>query len=70
MQTSQKTPTPDLIHVQEREIMKHKWIESQKAGRDIGDEQARQDWLAKHFPNWKRHQWQQALAETLGLSLN
>ena len=50
--------------------MKHKWIESQKAGRDIGDEQARQDWLAKHFPNWKRHQWQQALAETLGLSLN
>jgi hypothetical protein len=35
------------------EILKHKWIESEKAGRDIGFEQALTDWIAKHRAKWR-----------------
>jgi hypothetical protein len=34
------------------EILKLKWIESQKAGRDIGYEQAIQIWLQLHRRSW------------------
>jgi hypothetical protein len=36
------------------EIMRHKWIESEKAGRDIGFEQALTDWIVKHRSNWRK----------------
>ncbi len=36
------------------EILKHKWIESEKAMKDIGFEQALIDWINKHHPTWKR----------------
>ena len=36
------------------EIMKHKWIESEKAGRDIGFEAALTDWILKHRNNWRK----------------
>lgn len=36
------------------EILRHKWIESQKAGRDIGFEKALLDWIMKHRSNWRR----------------
>jgi hypothetical protein len=35
------------------EILKHKWIESEKAGRDIGFEKALLDWIVKHRSNWQ-----------------
>ena len=35
------------------EILKHKWIESEKAGRDIGFEKALLDWIMKHRSNWR-----------------
>jgi hypothetical protein len=35
------------------EILRHKWIESEKAGKDIGFEQALQDWVRKHRDNWR-----------------
>ena len=35
-----------------REIMQHKWVESQKAGMDIGFESASKDWEIKHSENW------------------
>ena len=35
-----------------REIMQHKWVESQKAGTDIGYENASKDWELKHSENW------------------
>lgn len=35
------------------EILKHKWIESEKAGTDIGFERALFDWIAKHRSNWR-----------------
>jgi hypothetical protein len=34
------------------EIEKHKWIESEKQGRDIGFEKALTDWIAKHRLGW------------------
>ena len=36
------------------EILKHKWIESEKAGRDIGFEQALVDWIVKHRSKWRK----------------
>ena len=35
------------------EILKHKWIESEKAGSDIGFEKALIDWIQKHRTNWR-----------------
>ena len=36
------------------EILRHKWIESEKAGRDIGFERALTDWIIKHRSKWRR----------------
>jgi len=36
------------------EILKHKWIESEKAGRDIGFECALTDWIVKHRSKWRK----------------
>ena len=36
------------------EILKHKWIESEKAGFDIGFERALLDWIVKHRSTWRR----------------
>ena len=35
------------------EIMKHKWIESEKAQQDIGFERALTDWIVKHRAKWQ-----------------
>jgi hypothetical protein len=35
------------------EILKHKWIESEKAGYDIGFERALTDWCARHRRDWR-----------------
>ena len=35
------------------EILKHKWIESEKAGYDIGFEKALLDWIVKHRAHWR-----------------
>lgn len=36
------------------EILRHKWIESEKAGYDIGFERALLDWIVKHRANWRK----------------
>lgn len=36
------------------EILKHKWIESEKVGHDIGFERALLDWIVKHRASWRR----------------
>lgn len=36
------------------EIMKHKWIESEKAHHDIGFERALTDWIVKHRAKWRK----------------
>lgn len=35
------------------EIMRHKWIESEKAGHDIGFEKALLDWVMRHRGSWR-----------------
>lgn len=35
------------------EILKHKWLESEKMGDDIGFEKALLDWIQKHRSNWR-----------------
>jgi hypothetical protein len=35
------------------EILRHKWIESEKAGKDIGFERALLDWIRKHRDGWR-----------------
>lgn len=67
-----KDPLAEINRSQHEEIKRYKWIESEKLGKDIGWERARQEWLAKHFPAWKQHRWQHAIreAETANLGLN
>jgi hypothetical protein len=45
------------------EILKHKWIESEKAGRDIGFEKALLDWIMKHRSNWRDRRRREARTE-------
>jgi len=35
------------------EILRHKWIESEKTGRDSGFEKALLDWIIKYRSNWR-----------------
>jgi hypothetical protein len=35
------------------EILRHKWLESEKAGHDIGFERALLDWIIKHRSGWR-----------------
>ena len=37
-----------------REIERHKWLESEKAGRDIGGNRAALDWIERHYELWKK----------------
>jgi hypothetical protein len=42
------------FQAEREEILKHKWIESEKAGYDIGFERALTDWIVKHRSKWRR----------------
>jgi hypothetical protein len=43
------------------EIRRHLWIESEKAGYDIGFEKAKQDWLEKFSKAWMSYNMPDAL---------
>ena len=50
---SNSLSSTELIYLEMREeIMQYKWVESQKAGIDIGFEKASKDWEMKHSENW------------------
>ena len=36
------------------EILRHKWLESEKAGYDIGFDRALLGWIVKHRANWRK----------------
>ena len=36
------------------EIAKHKWIESEKVGHDIGMEKAQESWAKNHAEDWRK----------------
>ncbi|MBF0486438.1 MAG: hypothetical protein HQL16_07995 [Candidatus Omnitrophica bacterium] len=42
----------DLV---KKEIERHRWIESEKAGADIGYEKAANDWLDKFSDAWMKY---------------
>ena len=37
------------------EILRHKWLESERLGYDIGFERALLDWIRKHRDGWRAH---------------
>ena len=42
------------FQAEREEILKHKWIESEKAGYDIGFERALTDWIVRHRSKWRK----------------
>ena len=36
------------------EILRHKWLESEKAGIDVGFEEALTGWMVKHRSRWRK----------------
>ncbi len=38
------------------EIERHKWLESEKVGHDIGRNPAALDWMCRHYSDWKKAQ--------------
>jgi hypothetical protein len=44
------------------EILRHKWLESERLGYDIGFERALLDWIRKHRDGWRRSRRQVAEA--------
>ncbi len=60
--TSEPTENTDLVRnsvlykeflAEREEILCHKWIESEKAGHDIGFERALLDWILRHRSAWR-----------------
>jgi hypothetical protein len=47
------------------EILKHKWLESERLGYDVGFERALLDWIRKHREGWRAARRQQ-LAQSPG----
>ena len=43
-----------LHKAEQIEILKHKWLESEKAGRDIGMELAQKSWEEYHAEGWRQ----------------
>lgn len=43
------------------EILCHKWLESEKAGYDIGFERALLDWIVRHRSEWRQRRRKQLL---------
>jgi hypothetical protein len=44
------------------EILRHKWIESEKAGHDIGFEKALLDWIVKHRSTWRAKRMEKSVS--------
>ncbi|MGO8701345.1 MAG: DUF4032 domain-containing protein [Limisphaerales bacterium] len=60
---AESTTSSDLVkkssfyrefQAEREEILRHKWIESEKAGHDIGFEHALTDWIIKHRTKWRK----------------
>ena len=42
------------FQAEREEILRHNWIESEKAGHDIGFERALTDWIIRHRGAWRK----------------
>jgi hypothetical protein len=41
---------------EKEEVLKHKWLESEKKGYDIGYSAAIIDWILKHRTKWRKYE--------------
>lgn len=48
------------------EILRHKWLESERLGYDIGFERALLDWIRKHRDSWRAARRQNAAGAPAG----
>jgi len=48
------------------EILRHKWLESERLGYDIGFERALLDWIRKHREGWRKARRQGCSGESAG----
>jgi len=48
------------------EILKHKWLESERLGYDIGFERALLDWIRKHREGWRAARRQNQTTTPMG----
>ena len=44
------------------EIMRHKWLKSEKDGMDIGFEEALTDWMVNHRAEWRKRRQKERTA--------
>lgn len=74
MENSNMSITEDLLRnsalyrefqAERKEILKHKWLESEKAGYDIGFERALVDWIVKHRKKWRKEREKQSFLEQI-----
>lgn len=47
-----------------KEIERHKWFESEKAGFDIGFDKAAEDWLDRYSEQWLKQHPRQSIKST------
>lgn len=52
---------------EKEEILRHKWLESEKAGYDIGFERALIDWMVRHRSCWLERRRQEREAREVRL---
>lgn len=52
------------------EILKHKWLESERLGYDIGFERALLDWIRKHREGWRAARRQHPPSSSSGTTSN
>lgn len=50
---SQRSSLYKEFLAEREEILRHKWLESEKKGCDIGFERALLDWIRKHREQWR-----------------
>ena len=65
------TPPSDLLKnsslyreflAEREEIMRHKWLKSEKDGMDIGFEEALTDWMVNHRAEWRKRRQKERTA--------
>ncbi len=70
--TSEPTENTDLVRnsvlykeflAEREEILCHKWLESEKAGYDIGFERALLDWILRHRSAWREKRLKEPVGE-------
>src|SRR3989338_10015679 len=53
------------FQAEREEVLRHKWIESEKAGYDIGFERALIDWIVKHRARWSKWRKRKSFLEKI-----